>query len=317
MDIRAVVYPLLVLAGGCCYGILSTIVKLAYEQGYTFADVVVSQYFSGWVILGIFLLILLTLRRNRTLTPSHLRTPLLHRVVILLITGAVTCSVCLFYYLSLETTPASVAVVLLFQFTWIGIILESIAERRLPSRTSVIAVAILLIGTLFAGGVLGTEISLTPIGVCAGLLCAFCYAVFIFLSGRIEPQMHPVHRSFWIVTCALFVLLCVLSPEYFTSGTVISGIWIYGAALGLFGACLPVLLYAVGTPKISTGAATILSSSELPVAIITSVIVLHEAVSWIQWFGVLCIFAGIAYPHLRSVGKEKKKKIPKKNLRVK
>lgn len=301
MDIRVVVYPLLVLAGGCCYGILSTIVKLAYAQGYTFADVVISQYFSGWMFLGVFLLILTILRRKKAVPPSHPRTPLLHRAAVLLITGAVTCSVCLFYYLSLETTPASVAVVLLFQFTWIGIILESIAERRLPSRTSVTAAVILLAGTLLAGGVLGTEISLTVIGVCAGLLCAFCYAVFIFLSGRIEPRMHPVHRSFWIVTCALFVLLCVLSPEYFTNGTVISGIWIYGAALGLFGACLPVLLYAVGTPKISTGAATILSSSELPVAIITSVIVLHEAVSWVQWLGVLCIFAGIAYPHLPAL----------------
>ena len=301
MDIRVVVYPLLVLAGGCCYGILSTIVKLAYAKGYTFTDVVMSQYFSGWAILGILLLTLTALGHRKKAGPVRLQIPSLRRAGTLLLTGAVTCSVCLFYYLSLETTPASVAVVLLFQFTWIGVILESIAERRLPSRTSVTAVLILLIGTLLAGGVLGTELSLTAIGVGAGLLCAFCYAVFIFLSGRIEPQMHPVNRSFWIVSCALFVLLCVLSPRYFTSGMVISDIWVYGAVLGLFGACLPVLFYAVGTPKISTGAATILSSAELPVAIITSVIVLQEAVSWVQWMGVACIFAGIAYPHLRSL----------------
>lgn len=301
MDIRVVVYPLLVLAGGCCYGILSTIVKLAYAKGYTFTDVVMSQYFSGWAILGILLLTLTVLGHRKKADPVRIQIPSLRRAGTLLLTGAVTCSVCLFYYLSLETTPASVAVVLLFQFTWIGVILESIAERRLPSRTSVTAVLILLIGTLLAGGVLGTELSLTAIGVGAGLLCAFCYAVFIFLSGRIEPQMHPVNRSSWIVSCALFVLLCVLSPRYFTSGMVVSDIWVYGAALGLFGACLPVLFYAVGTPKISTGAATILSSAELPVAIITSVIVLQEAVSWVQWMGVACIFAGIAYPHLRSL----------------
>lgn len=305
MDIRIVVYPLLVLAGGCCYGILSTIVKLAYAKGYTFTDVVISQYFSGWVILGILLLTLTALRRRKKTDPVRIQIPSLRKVSTLFLTGAVTCSVCLFYYLSLETTPASVAVVLLFQFTWIGVILESVVERRPPSRTSVTAVLILLIGTLLAGGVLGTELSLTTIGVGAGLLCAFCYAVFIFLSGRIEPQMHPVNRSFWIVSCALFVLLCVLSPRYFTSGMVVSDIWMYGAVLGLFGACLPVLFYAVGTPKISTGAATILSSAELPVAIITSVIVLQEAVSWVQWIGVACIFAGIAYPHLRSGEKQR------------
>ena len=301
MDIRIVFYPLLVLAGGCCYGILSTIVKLAYAQGYNFIDVVISLYFSGWLILGILLMALTALRSRKKTDTVRIQIPSLRRAGTLILTGAVTGSVCFFYYLSLETTPASIAVVLLFQFTWIGVILESIAERRLPSRTSVTAVLILLIGTLLACGVLGTELSLTTIGVGAGLLCAFCYAVFIFLSGRIEPQMHPINRSFWIVSCALFVLLCVLSPRYFTSGMVISDIWIYGAVLGLFGACIPVLFYAIGTTKISTVAATILSSAELPVAIITSVIVLQEYVSWVQWIGVVCIFAGIAYPHLRSL----------------
>ena len=292
---------LLVLAGGCCYGILSTIVKLAYAQGYNFIDVVISLYFSGWLILGILLMSLTALRRRKKADTVRIQIPSLRRAGTLILTGAVTGSVCFFYYLSLETTPASIAVVLLFQFTWIGVILESIAERRLPSRTSVTAVLILLIGTLLASGVLGTKLSLTTIGVCAGLLCAFCYAVFIFLSGRIEPQMHPINRSFWIVSCALLVLLCVLSPRYFTSGMVISDIWIYGAVLGLFGACIPVLFYAIGTTKISTVAATILSSAELPVAIITSVIVLQEYVSWVQWIGIVCIFAGIAYPHLRSL----------------
>ena len=204
---------------------------------------VVSQYFSGWVILGVFLLILPGLQRKKAVSPSPPRIPFMRRAAVLLVTGAVTCSVCLFYYLSLETTPASVAVVLLFQFTWNGIILESIAERRLPSRTSVTSVAILLTGTLLAGGVLGTAISLTTIGVCAGPLCAFCYAVFIFLSGRIEPQDLRCRH-----------LVC--------SGHVFP-------------------FYSVGTSKISTGTATILSSSELPVVLITSVIVLHEAVSWV------------------------------------
>ncbi|MCQ2355781.1 MAG: hypothetical protein MJ014_01990 [Methanocorpusculum sp.] len=61
-------YPLLVLARGCCYGVLSVIVKLAYAQGY----MVVSQYLSGWVILGVFLLILSGLQRKKAFS-LHLR----------------------------------------------------------------------------------------------------------------------------------------------------------------------------------------------------------------------------------------------------
>ncbi len=299
MDRHLLVYPLLVFAGGSCYGILATIVKLAYAEGFTFADVVVSQYFSGWIILGICAIVFAALKRKSSAkVPKRRSQNLRRRILLMLLTGAATCSVCLLYYLSLETTPASIGVVLLFQFVWIGVILESIAERRLPSKTSLIAVGILLFGTVLAGGAIGTEVSLTATGVCAGLLSALMYAVFIYLSGHVEPGMHPVNRSFCIVSCALFVLVCVLSPGYFTDGTVVSEIWIYGALLGLFGACLPVLLYAIGIPKITTGAATILGSAELPVAILMSVLVLHEAVSWIQWLGVVCIFLGIAYPYL-------------------
>lgn len=42
-------YILLVFLGACSYGILSTIVKLAYGQGYS-AEVVGGQIFFGFVL---------------------------------------------------------------------------------------------------------------------------------------------------------------------------------------------------------------------------------------------------------------------------
>ena len=40
----------------------------------------------------------------------------------------------IFYAISVEELPASIAVVLLFQFTWIGVVIEAIANRTFPSR---------------------------------------------------------------------------------------------------------------------------------------------------------------------------------------
>ncbi len=59
----------------------------------------------------------------------------------------------IFYAISVEELPASIAVVLLFQFTWIGVIIEAIANRTFPSRDKIISILILFAGTLFAGGV--------------------------------------------------------------------------------------------------------------------------------------------------------------------
>ena len=44
-------YPLLVFLGGACYGILSTIVKLAYAAGIDRSGVSSGQFFFGGLLL--------------------------------------------------------------------------------------------------------------------------------------------------------------------------------------------------------------------------------------------------------------------------
>jgi drug/metabolite transporter (DMT)-like permease len=63
--------------------------------------------------------------------------------------------------------------------------------------------------------------------------------------------------------------------------------------LGLFGVALPPLLFSIGMPFIGPGLGTILTSSELPVAVILSSLILGEHISKYQWLGVVLIFCGI------------------------
>ncbi|MBP5083656.1 MAG: EamA family transporter, partial [Methanomicrobium sp.] len=80
-----------------------------------------------------------------------------------------------------------------------------------------------------------------------------------------------------------------------------TGLFRYALIIGLFGCAIPMFFFAIGTPKIPTGAATILSSSELPATIICAVIIIHESVTAFQWVGVGLIFLGIAYPYLAEI----------------
>lgn len=151
---------------------------------------------------------------------------------------------------------------------------------------------LLIFGTVLAAGLVGTDVVLTVEGVGFGMLSALFYALYMFLLGHTEPEMHPLTRSFVIMFCSLALLLCILSPAYVVVGTTFSGIWVYGVILGLFGCALSMFLFSIGTSPVSTGAATILSSSELPASIICSVIILVEAVFWVQWVGIALIFFG-------------------------
>ena len=68
-----------------------------------------------------------------TLLFSRHRVPL-KQALLLFVAGTSASFTGIFYYASLKTVPASIAIILLFQFVWVGIIIEAVATKTLPSR---------------------------------------------------------------------------------------------------------------------------------------------------------------------------------------
>jgi len=69
--------------------------------------------------------------------------------------------------------------------------------------------------------------------------------------------------------------------------------------LGLFGVFIPPFLFAYGMPHIGSTLGSILGAAELPVAVLCSMFVLNEYVSFIQWMGVLMIILAIVTPNVK------------------
>lgn len=292
-----ILFPLLVFLGGCSFGPSSSVIKMAYEAGFAANDVVMSQYLFGWMMMAVLAggLFAASAARKKAAAPK------LPRAKNVIGIGAVGISIALVstcYIFALQTVPAHIAVILLFQYTWMDIILEALHTRKLPHISIVTSVLILVAGTLLAAGVGAGAEHLDPIGILFGIGSAFFYAIYIFLLGKVDVEVHPITRSFCILSFALLFLICIFTPAYFTSGVLADGLWKYGILIGILGCAIPSFFFAIGTPKISTGAATILSSSELPAGIICSVIILSEAVTPLQWTGVVLLFFGIAFPYL-------------------
>ena len=305
-------FPFLVFLGGCCFGPSSSLVKIAYEAGFSAETVLMTQY----VFSVLFMLILsaavflITLRRTKKEKVRYCAKDIIKLICI----GISISMTSLMYIFALQTIPAHLAVILLFQYTWIGIIAESIIKRRLPDVPIVLSVIILIGATLLASGfgsVSVEDISIT--GVIFGMLSAVFYAAYIQLNASLRNGMNPIYRSLITLCVALAVIVIVFTPFYFEpqfiAETVIGkNLWIIGLLLGSFGCAMPGVLFAIGTPKIPPGAATILSSSELPASIICAVIIISEAVTWLQWVGVALLFFGIALPYLAELAKKRKKR---------
>lgn len=295
-------YIIFVLLGAISYGVLSTFVKLAYGEGFTLGQIVFSQAGIGFLVL--WLLVFL-----KKLTNKEYRINFNRRDSIkLILTGIPIGFTSIIYYKCIQEIPASMAILLLFQFTWMGNLVECVMEKRFPSKTQVISIILLLIGTAFSSNVFDGGLSnLTFLGVIYGLLAACSYTTFTFVSGKVATNVDPIQRSALMLTGALIFIVILFPPMFIGDLKIVLPLLKYGVAVAFFGTVIPPLFFSIGVPVIGVGLTSILASIELPVAILASTTILHENSSMIQWIGVLIILFGIISP--RYMGKKIKYKV--------
>ena len=280
------IYPLLIVFAASCYGILSTIIKLAIQDGYTAAEAVTSQYFVGFFIA---LLIFIIVRR---------KVPKFGGGVTLLLAGLFTATTGTVYGQAIEYMPASLAVVMLFQFTWVGMLFDCIAKRRLPKRIEVISLLFLFGGTILAAGIIDADLSGIPWqGWAWGMASAVSFASFVMINSRQVEGMDTETRLLFTSFFAAIAIFFFQTPEIVWNGTLFSGgLWVYGLILGLFGIVIPIYLFSIAVPKVGTAMTSILSAAELPVAVTASVILLSEALTTFQVIGIIIIVIGMTLP---------------------
>ncbi|BBI34183.1 EamA family transporter [Cohnella abietis] len=300
-------YRLAVLVGAICYGILSTIVVKAYDQGYSLGEVVGSQLFTGFLMSWALVYVIQWRERRKKQShisnPDSVKTPTVKVTwkmrLILMAAGTPQAITGLLYYESLRYIPNSLAILLLFQFTWMGVLIHAIGQRKRPDGIMLLTLVILFGGTLLAAGVVQQGVdNFNWTGVMLGLLAAVSYSLFIVFSGKAVPSVHPAYRSGWMITGGMLLVFILFPPHFLVNGLLLENLLIFGILLGFFGAFLPPVLFAIGVPHIGEGMTSILGASELPVAVMLSAIVLHEDVSLLQWVGVVLVLLGVALPEV-------------------
>lgn len=292
MEKNTLRYSGIVFLAGASYGAQTTTVKITYAAGFTWTQVVASQALFAALLFAVALLV--QRARGKRLVPLSLK-----QTIALLALGLNTCIGTVLYNYALTLLPVSVAITLLFQFTWMGIVVQLVVMRRRPRAAEAAAAAVILGGTLMASGMFSESVgALDPIGIACGLLSAVSCTFFMFFSSRVGRGMPSVQRG--LVVC---LGACALCPDYFASGVLQDGIWKFGLVLGLCALFVPVALFGIATPHLTPGLAAIMASSELPCGIALSTLVLGEPVEALQVAGVVAILAGIVISQLPHLGR--------------
>ncbi|WP_294962431.1 DMT family transporter [uncultured Flavobacterium sp.] len=276
----------LVALGATTYGMLATFVKMAYSEGYTTAEVTTSQFIYG--ILGILLINLFQRIKNKNTAVKA--SP--KNIFNLMLAGTSLGMTSLFYYLAVKYIPVSIGIVLLMQTVWMGVLLEMFLEKKLPSKQKVIAVFIVLFGTVLATNIINNDIELDWRGLVWGMLAAASFTTTMFTANRVATEISSAQRSLYMLLGGAII---VFSFAFATQTTAFNlEIFLkWGIVLSLFGTIIPPLLMTAGFPLTGIGLGSIVSALELPVSVMMAYVLLNEKVIFSQWVGIVLIILAI------------------------
>lgn len=276
----------LVGLGATSYGMLATFVKMAYDEGFTTAEVTTSQF-----ILGIFgILLINTFQKIKNKEKVIKATP--KNIFNLMLAGTSLGMTSLFYYLAVKYIPVSIGIVLLMQTVWMGVLLEMALEKKIPSKQKIAAVFIVLTGTVLATNIINNDIKLDWRGIGWGILAAGSFTTTMFTANRVAAKISSAQRSLYMLLGGAII---VFSFAFFTQITPFNfGIFIkWGIVLSLFGTIIPPILMNAGFPLTGIGLGSIVSALELPVSVMMAFILLNEKVVFLQWIGIVLIISAI------------------------
>lgn len=181
-----------------------------------------------------------------------------------------------------------------------GVLLEALLEKKFPNALKIIAVAIVLAGTIFATDAIHNFSSLDPTGLLWGILAALSYTVSLYTSSRIGLSLNNGLRSAWMMTGA-WVLVAAFAFYNWHPDFNWSVFWPWGVYLALFGTIIPPIFLNKGFPLTGIGVGSILVSLEIPVSVGMAVWLLNEEVNAFQIAGIALILLGILVLNVRKV----------------
>ncbi|MBC8012247.1 MAG: DMT family transporter [Burkholderiales bacterium] len=275
---------------GAMWGLHGPAIKLAFAAGFTFPQLVLGEYLVGATVFC------------AAVAWRRLPVPRGRRFwTILLAASVVACGVPLFLFWAYRLGPVSIGATLLFLYVPFTQLLNFFVTRRRPPGVELASAGLVITGAVIAADFVGTANADNLRGAPLAVLAALCFAAFFVLTARIGREGTAELRSgvCCVVSCGMMLVIAgaagwSLLPAV-PSGVALA--WLL--TLGVLGQVIPVFLLVHFGPRTGSALGSILTSTELPVAVIASAILLGDKVGPAQIAGVALVLFGIALPHLR------------------
>jgi drug/metabolite transporter (DMT)-like permease len=279
---------------GALWGLHGPVIKFAFAAGFTFPQLVLGETLVGTVVFGI------AVALQRAQLPSGGRF-----WALILPASTAGLGVPLFLFWAYRLGPVSIGATLLFLYVPFTQLINLAVTRRLPPPRQVASAVLVIVGAVLAADFSNAANAANLHGAPFAILAALCFAIFFTVNARLGGDGTPALRSF--IACAVaLVLLCAVAAlagwplEPAVRPVARATSWLL--SLGLLFQVVPVFLVVRFIPRTGSGLGSILSSTELPVAVLSSAVILGDRLGPSQVLGVVLVLAGIALPNLPGGG---------------
>lgn len=256
--------------------------------------------FTGAGIRYIFALVLLlplAFRQNRQM----LKIRLSQLPILMLLGFSGIFAYNYFFFKGLKTIPASRGALLAALNPTIVMILSSIVYKEKITLRKLIGILISLTGVVIviSRGRVTELLSSLETGDLFMLGCPITWAVYTLAARPALKQTTPLQATTWASLSGVIMLLIFATTEPFPLEVPVK-VWVALLYLGIIGTVVAFVWYYDGIKKIGPTRTSIFNNLVPVFAVIFSVFILREKVSWYTWIGGAMVIGGVLFVNLQK-----------------
>ncbi len=276
---------LCVIAACVCWGTAGLFVDWIAPYGFTSVQMTTMRVTVSFLCMLGFVLIK---------DPKLLKTTL-KDLVLFAVIGAGLFGTALFYYVSMQATSVSTAVVLMYTAPAYITVVSALFFGERFCKLKLVSVVCMMIGCCLVSGIIGGFRSDTW-GITAGVLSGLSYAAYnIVTKIAMRRGNSPFTTTLYTFFFAMILALCFCQPADMLSHFAAAPFVTLGLAVaqGLTTCFIPYILYTIGMRTLPAGTASSLAIMEPMAATVFSVVLLGEQPNMLSVGGIVLILFAV------------------------
>ena len=277
----------LVAISGICWGFHGVMIKYAIGLGASFMQVLLVEVLFAFVFFAFF--------GSRFFKEN--RPQGFVQWFRLILIGLATIGVGYFLFLSYSLGPVAIPATLMFLYLPIVYGFSIFTKNQRLSMIKSFAILSVLLGAILTTQIFSTFHQSSALASVIAASCAsMCYALVFILTPSVGAYTSAEFRSFTVSGIGLIGCILIIQSVpslWYDLGENAAEFYIFAVLLGVVGQVLPVISLMKGLPLTGSSLGGVVASIELPIAVLSALVLLGEALTVVKIFGVLLVLLGI------------------------